>query len=346
MTHRAAPHDPGYTADDEEKSLWVYLENGEGRLAPVSLEILGKARELADRAGWPLVALLCGHDVTSLAAQAREAGADEIVLIEDPLLAEFTVDAYAAAVCQAVTHRRPSILLAGATPNGRDLAGRLAVRLRTGLNADCTALDLDPTTGRLTSEVTGFGGGVLAMLAIPVRRPQMATVRPGVFPPARLDPHRTGRVTRLASGLRPEDLWTRVVERQIGEQIDLTQAKVLVCGGRGIDGDFALLRELADLLGGDVGATRPPVDQGYIERERQVGQTGLVCRPKIAFALGISGAFHFVVGIEHAEVVVAVNLDPDAPIFEAADFGIVGDVAQIVPALVRILRAEREPVHA
>lgn len=346
MTASAPALAPGYSIENENRTLWVYLEQRAGELEPVSLEILGKARELADQAGWPLVGLLCGSDVAHMAPQAGAAGADRVVVADDPLLRHFTVDAYAKVAYQAIAEARPSVFLAGATPNGRDLAGRLAVRLRTGLNADCTALSLDPATGLLTSEVTGFGGGVLALLEIPRCRPQMATVRPGVFPPAVLDKQRKADEIRLAVDLDPVTLWTRVVERQVGAQVDLTQAPILVCGGRGIDGDFASLRALAELFGGEVGATRPPVDQGFIERERQVGQTGVVCRPRVALALGISGAFHFVVGIEHAEIVVAVNNDPDAPIFDVADYGIVGDAAKVIPELVRLLRAEREAVHA
>lgn len=346
MTPGAPSAPRTFTTADEVRSVWVYLEHRRGELEPVSLEILGKARMLADAAGWPVVGFLCGSDIARLASEATAAGADEVVVAEHPLLADFTVDAYARVLHEAVAEARPSILLAGATANGRDLAGRLAVRLRTGLNADCTALELDPDTGVLTSEVTGFGGGVLALLEIPRCRPQMATVRPGVFPLPTLEPRGAGRVTRRKVHLQAQQLWTRIVQREVGAQLDLTQSPILVCGGRGMDGDFGLLRELAALLGGEVGATRPPVDQGYIERERQVGQTGVVCRPRVAFALGTSGAFHFVVGIERAEVVVAVNNDPDAPIFDFADYGIVGDVAQVVPALIRSLRAERERVHA
>jgi electron transfer flavoprotein alpha subunit len=198
----------------------------------------------------------------------------------------------------------------------------------------------------LTSDVTGFGGGVVALLQIPRCRPQMATVRPGVFPQATETARPSGKIVRIPVSLRPDVVRTKVIERTQGARLDLTQAKVLVCGGRGVDGDFATLRHLAELLGGDVGATRPPVDDGHIERERQVGQTGVICRPNVALALGISGAFHFVVGIEAADIVVAVNQDADAPIFEVADYGIVGDVSAIVPALIEALRAERVADHA
>lgn len=240
---------------------------------------------------------------------------------------------------------KPSIFLVGATPDGRDLAGRLAVRLRTGLNADCTGLDLDPD-GVLISEVSGFGGGVLALIQMARHRPQMATVRPGVFAPLEPDYSREGKVQHLAIDLVEEMVPTQILERMAGQGVDLGRAPVLIAGGRGVDGDFEMLRELAELLGGEVGATRPPVDEGHIERERQIGQTGVVCSPKIALCCGISGAFHFVVGIEKADIVIAINSDPEAPIFEYADYCILGDVHEVLPAFTALLKREREVDYA
>lgn len=331
-----------YGVAEEQQALWVFLEHSRNSLQGVSLELLSKGRHLADEAGWPLVGLLLGHKVEGIAAEALSYGADEIRVADHPLLASFTVDAYTHVVNQAVIEGKPSILLFGATPDGRDLAGRLAVRLRAGLNADCTDLSIDPARGILTCEVTGFGGGVLALLEAPAHRPQMATVRPGVFPKSEPSQPKGGEVVKLPVDVPEEIITTRIVEESIGEGVDLTQAEVLVCGGRGIEGDFAMLEDLCELVGGEVGATRPPVDDGYIERERQVGQTGVVCRPKVAMALGISGAFHFVVGIQNADVVVAINSDPEAAIFEFSDYCVVGDVSQLVPALIETLRSERE----
>jgi electron transfer flavoprotein alpha subunit len=335
-----------YTADDERKAIWVYLEQTDGNLEGVALELLGKARLLADEAGWSLAGLLCGDDVGRLTEQAFMHGADEVWLAEHPLLADFTVDAYARATFSALMKGKPSVFLAGATPNGRDLAGTLAVRLRTGLNADCTDLRLDAERGVLISEVTGFGGGVLALLEMPDHRPQMATVRAGVFPVGEADSGRTGQVIEVPVELSAEVMRTRVVERVRGQRVDLTQAPALVCGGRGINGDFAMLEKLASSLDGEVGATRPPVDEGLIGRERQVGQTGVVCRPKVAFACGISGAFHFVVGIQNAGTVVAINTDAEAPIFEFSDYCVVGDASRIVPALIEALEHQREGSRA
>jgi electron transfer flavoprotein alpha subunit len=335
-----------YGVADEEKTIWVFLEQCDGVLEGVSLELLSKGRELADSAGWTLIGLLMGSKVKDLAEEAFARGADEVWLSDHALLEHFTVEAYTHVAFHAIAEGKPSIFLCGATPNGRDLAGRLAVRLKTGLNADCTDLRLDVESGLLTSEVTGFGGGVLALLQAPDHRPQMSTVRPGVFPPGEAEHPRQGKLVRFPARLKKSMIRSRILERNVGGGVDLTQTPVLICGGRGIDGDFDMMRQLADLMDGEVGATRPPVDDGHIERERQVGQTGVVCRPKIAISCGISGAFHYVVGIQEAEVAVAINTDPEAPIFEFSDYCIVGDVSEIVPALIQALRTEREVTHA
>lgn len=330
-----------YSVDEASPTLAVWMEvEGDG-LHSVSLELLSQVRALAEACGWPVAALLLGRDVAGLAATAIAHGADEVWLMEHDLLAEFTVEGYTRAVFDALMQQKPSVFLCGATHHGRDLAGRLAVRLRTGLNADCTDLRLDPEGGVLISEVSGFGGGVLALLEMREHRPQMATFRPGVFPLGEPDAQRRGEVFPLPVTLAPDDIHTRVVERVVGERLDLTQTPALVVGGRGVEGDFALLRELADLLGGEVGATRPPVDEGHIERERQIGQTGVVCRPEVAVVCGASGAFHFVVGIQDAGTVIAINTDPEAEIFNHADYCVVGDVHAVVPALIQQLRVVR-----
>lgn len=326
----------------ESKAIWVYLEFETGGLSGVSKELIAKGRQVCDQFGWGLSGLLLGREVGEIAAEGFSHGLDEIWLGDDPQLEDFTIEAYSAVAYEALMGAKPSVFLLGATPNGRDLAGRLAVRLRTGLNADCTDLYLDPETERLVCEVSGFGGGVLALIEMAEHRPQMATVRPGVFSAGGGDYKRHGKIIDLEINLDPENLTTKLVERSIGEEIDLTNVPVLVAGGRGMDGDFKSLSRLAALLGGEIGATRPPVDEGHIERERQIGQTGVVCSPKVAICCGISGAFHFVVGIEKAEVVVAINSDPEALIFDHADYCVIGDVHQIVPALIEALSTERE----
>jgi electron transfer flavoprotein alpha subunit len=331
-----------YGVDQETKSIWIYLEVDGDRLAAVSLELIAKGREVCDQLGWHLVGLLLGHEIIDLAATGFSHGLDEIWLGDDPLLEYFNIEGYTLAAQQAITAAKPSVFWLGATPDGRDLAGRLAVRLRTGLNADCTDLYMNPDDERLVCEVSGFGGGVLALIEMAEHRPQMATVRPGVFSPSRPDENRTGKIVNLDLNLSEDKIDTRAIVRSFGEQVDLTGAEVLVAGGRGIDGDFEMLGKLAEILGGEIGATRPPVDEGHIERERQIGQTGVVTSPKVAICCGISGAFHFVVGIEKADLVVAINSDPEALIFDYADYCIVGDVHEIVPAMIASLAREQE----
>jgi electron transfer flavoprotein alpha subunit len=335
-----------YNPGEERKSILVYLEHEGGVLANVSLELLGQGREMADQLHWSLAGLLMGHRVADLAHEAIAYGVDEVWLGEHPLLQFFTIEAYAHTAFQAVSDGKPSVFLLGATPNGRDLAGRLAVRLRTGLNADCAGLWIDPDSGVLVSEVSGFGGGVLALIEMRTHRPQMATVRPGVFTPLEMDRNRNGKVIEIPLVLEDDMIRTHVVEREVGSGIDLTRTPVIVAGGRGIEGDFLMLQKLADLLGGDIGATRPPVDEGHIERQRQIGQTGVVCSPEVAICCGISGAFHFVVGIEKANTVIAINSDPEAPIFDYADYCIVGDVHQIIPEIITALESKGEIAHA
>lgn len=327
-----------YGPQQENKAIWVYVEQHEGVIEKVSIELLNKGRDLADETGWPLAGLLAGSQVYGLAQSIIAIGADQVLLLDHPLLARFCVDTYAAAVNQAILSRKPSIFLLGATTAGRDLAGRLAVRLRTGLNADCTDLRLRDDTGILVCEVSGYGGGVLALIEMQSHRPQMATVRPGVFAAGQQDPSRSGQVVEFPVELSEIPAAARLVSRVVGEGIDLSAAPVLIAGGRGVDGNFDMLRDLAGLLEGEVGATRPPVDEGYIERERQIGQTGVVCRPKVAIVCGASGAFHFVVGIQEADLVIAINSDPGAPIFDYADYAVVGDVQELVPALIKALR--------
>jgi electron transfer flavoprotein alpha subunit len=320
------------------RGIWVYLEHEGGRLESVSLELLGKARVLADVAGEPLTGLILGAGTPALAAEAARYNVDEIITIDHPLLEPYTTDACLQAAHRAITQGEPNILLLGATPNGRDLAGRLAVRLRTGLTADSTAMEIQPgDTGAilLCCEVTGFGGGIAAIIACKTRRPQMATVRPGVFPPPQPgEPRPNLRITKIPVSIHPETVRTRIIERKLESQGDLTRAKRLVIGGAGVRGQFALLEKLAQAIGAEIGATRVAVDHGWITKEAMIGQTGYVTRPKVALACGVSGALQFMVGIQDAETVIAINSDPEAPIFEQADYCITEDLFQILPPLI------------
>jgi electron transfer flavoprotein alpha subunit len=328
-----------YNPAEAANAIWVWIEEEHDQLANVSIELLSKCRSLADEQGWPLVGLLITDSFKPGGHQSISRRVDELILIEHALLGDFSVEGFTQAAYEAIMAFKPAILILGATVNGRDLAGRLAVRLRTGLNADCTDIEIDPDTGYLVCQVSGYGGGILALIETATHRPQMATVRPGVYKRSDRPENKKGKIARCQVDIPDEIIATTIVEESIGDSIDLTQADVVIAGGRGMGGQFDTLSELARLLDGEVGATRPPVDDGHIDRERQIGQTGVICRPKLAIACGISGAFHFVVGIDEADTVIAVNVDPEAPIFEHVDYYVVADALEIVPKIVDIIRS-------
>jgi electron transfer flavoprotein alpha subunit len=331
---------PAYSLD-KASGLWVFLEQEGGRLEGVALELLGKGNLLAQARGLPLTGLLLGEGVEEAAREAIAHGADHVLAADDPLLAVYTTDAYTDVAAGIILERKPETLLIGATPNGRDLAGRLAVRLRTGLTADCTGLAWEDGSGLLLGEVTGFGGGVMASIKCPRHRPQMATVRPGIFPLPAADRGRAGRVEVVPVSLDAGRVKTEIIERVRREGVDITRAKVLVAGGRGVKGDFAPLVELARLLGGEVGASRVACDLGWIGRDRQIGQTGFVARPKLALVCGVSGATQFTVGIKDAEFIVAINSDAEAPIFDDSDLCVVDDLFPVLEALIAELKRGR-----
>lgn len=331
--------EPSYRAE-QASGLWVFLEHQDGLLEPVSLELLGKARQLADESHRTVTGVLLGYEIGQLAVPAVASGADEVVVAESAILRHYTTDPYTKVMTEIILDRKPDILLLGATANGRDLAGRLAVRLRTGLTADCTDLALDQDD-LLVGQVTGFGRGILAGILCPQHRPQMATVRPGVFPRPAPDQWRKGRIQRVSVRLSKADAPVEMLRRSTTRGGDITAAERLVIGGRGVDGNFELLRNLAALIDADIGASRVAVDQGWVEHDRMIGQTGYVTRPKLAIVCGVSGAMQFTVGIQDAETVVAINLDPEAPIFEAADYCIVDDALQVLPPLVEAIREQQ-----
>ena len=324
--------EPSYTPE-QASGIWVLLEHEEGEFAPVSVEMLGKARELAGRTGAELTGLVIGDAIDGMLQRAASLDLDRVFGVSHPLLARFTAEAYTHAAAQAVRARRPDIFLLGATPYGRDLAGRLAVVLRTGLTADCTDLDLDKASGLLLGEVSGFGGGILATIKCEQHRPQMATVRPGVFRDLGTSRDQPAPVEMIPVDVPEPACPVTVVARHRHEGVDISRAERLVVAGRGFRGDAALVEALARALGAEVGATRGAVDEGWMPRERQVGQTGVIARPKLALVCGASGASQFTVGIDEAELVVAVNQDPEAPIFEQADLCVVDDLFPVVRAL-------------
>lgn len=324
--------------------IWVVAELVGERLAPVSLQLLGKARQLADQAGGQVVAVLFGHEIEHWAQDLIDYGANEVILADHPELAYYRTLPYARALTRLVQEKKPNVVLLGATSFGRDLAPRVAARLETGLTADCLDLSLDKD-GLLVQTKPSYGDNVMVDIVIPEHRPQMATVRPNVFPlPERST--RTGKVTTAPVDLQPEDLIT-VVKEIIAEKQEaarIEDADVIVCGGRGMGSkeNFEQLYALADALGGVVGATRPPVDEGWIDGAFQIGQSGKMVAPKLLITCGVSGAVQFTVGMEKSKVVVAINKDANAPIFNFATYGIVGDVKEIIPVLLQEIKATAE----
>jgi len=334
----------------EQKSVWVYIEQTDGRIADVSLELTGKARDLADQLGYEVVGLLCGHGVKELARDVIRHGADRVLLADHPELAHYRTLPCARVAITEARRRQPEIFLVGGTPNGRDFAPRVASALRCGLTADCTDLQIgdyylrreDKTFKDLLYQIRpAFGGNLIATIVNPNTRPQMATVREGVMRMPAADTSRTGVVEELTPEFEPGDFALEVLSRQVRHStVKLKDAPVIVAGGAGISGadEFALLRDLANLLGGEVGASRAAVDAGMIGREFQVGQTGTTVRPRLYIAAGISGAIQHRAGMDQSSKIIAINTDPNAPMFQIAHYRIVGDVGEVVPMIIKALR--------
>ena len=320
-----------------DNDIWVYLQTDDGTIAPVSDEILGKAVSLADEIGTGVTGILPGSpaDIDGLADHAIARGADVVLQLEDDLLEVYRPETFVSAVATAVEDGDPSMLLIPATHNGVDLAGRLAVRLDTGLNADVVRLVVDDD-GNLVGGVPAFAGGILAMVRV-TGRPQMSTVRPGVFTALEPDDSREGAVETIDPEIDEADVVTEVIDRNIGESVDLPSADVVVCAGRGFGGDLTLARELVEELGATLGVTRPLADEGLASRDRQVGSTGYSLKADVAICAGISGSVYFTSGLDDVDTVIAVNTDPDEPIFEHADYCIEGDLFEVLPALLEEL---------
>lgn len=324
------------------KNVYVFAEQREGKIQNVALELLGKARDLADALNEKVCAVLLGSGIKDLAATLIAHGADEVLLVDDPSLDVYTTEPYAQAIKAVVDAKKPGILLLGATTIGRDLGPRLAARMQTGLTADCTELDIEAETRHLMMTRPAFGGNLLATIMCTDHRPQMSTVRPGVMMAKPADAARKGTVEDFKVNFDRGKFRVKV-EKVVKEQknlVDITAAKVLVSGGRGVGSaeGFKKLEALAQVLGGEVSSSRAMVDAGVTEHARQVGQTGKTVRPDLYFALGISGAIQHLAGMEGADLIIAVNKDKFAPIFEVADMGIVGDLHKIVPALTAALK--------
>ncbi|MBU5488816.1 electron transfer flavoprotein subunit alpha/FixB family protein [Clostridium sp. MSJ-8] len=324
------------------KGVWVFAEQREGELQKVSLELLGEGRKVADKLGVKLTALLLGNNVAGLADKLAAHGADEVLVAEDKNLEHYTTDAYAKVICDLANEKKPGILFIGATFIGRDLGPRVAARLSTGLTADCTSIDVEVESGDLLATRPAFGGNLMATIACPAHRPQMATVRPGVFAAVDTDASKCN-IEKVAVQLADSDVRTKVVEtvKTKKDIIDISEAKIIVAGGRGVGSkeNFALLQELADVLGGVVAGSRAAVEKGWIENAYQVGQTGKTVKPSIYIAVGISGAIQHVAGMQDSDMIIAVNKDETAPIMKVADYGIVGDLKKVVPELIAQAKA-------
>ena len=332
------PERPEAAAEDLRayQGVWVWVEQFQGEAASISWEMVGQGRRLADQRGTTLSACVVGHNVEHVAKQAIAYGADRVFWVDDASLAVYRTQPYARTLVQLVRQYKPEIFLLGASSRGRDLAGSVATELYTGLTADCTGLDIDPETKLLRQTRPAFGGNIMATIISPNYRPQMATVRHRVFELPEMDASRQGQIVAVDPVLAEDDVATKVVEFIMEQgEVNLADAKIIVSGGRGVGGPegFAPIRELAEVLGGAVGASRAAVDAGWIPYAHQVGQTGRTVRPDLYIACGISGAVQHLAGMGTAKVIVAINKDPDAPIFGVANYGIVGDLFEVVPAL-------------
>lgn len=325
------------------KGVWVFAEQRDGELQKVALELLGKGRQIADKLGTPLTAVLLGSEVDSIAKDLVAYGADKVLYAEDKLLKHYTTDGYAKVICDLVNERKPEILFIGATFIGRDLGPRLAARLSTGLTADCTALDIDDETKNLLMTRPAFGGNLMATIVCGDHRPQMSTVRPGVFEKLSKDTSRKGEIEKVKVGLSDSDIRTKVEEvvKLAKDVMDISEAKILVSGGRGLGSKegFDLLKELANVLGGSIAGSRAAVDNGWVDKAYQVGQTGKTVRPQLYIACGISGAIQHLAGMQDSDYIIAINKDENAAIMKVADLAIVGDYNKVIPEMISQIKA-------
>lgn len=327
----------------EYQNIWVFIETFENKPKNVGLELLGQARRMADKLGERVGAVVICEEPDEAAKTAGEYGADDIYVIRGEQYRDFSTETYAFAMTRLIEKYKPSAILIGATNNGRDLGSRVAVRLHTGLTADCTELDIDPESRNVLYTRPAFGGNLMATILCAETRPQMGTVRPGAFKMCAPEPGRTGTIIEETVITPQEQIVTKLLEFIPVDQVGgmkLEEADIIVSGGKGLGKaeNFALLAELAKELNAAVGASRAAVDAGWISHVQQVGQTGKTVSPKLYIACGISGAIQHVAGMSAAEYVVAINKDPEAPIFRVADFGIVGDLFEIIPELTKRIR--------
>ncbi len=340
---------------EEYKGVYIYAQQVDNKISSIAFELIGKAKELAADLGTDVTAVLLGSNVKGLADELAEYGADKVIVVDDPELETYRTEPYAHALASVINEYKPEIMLVGATAIGRDLGPTVSARVQTGLTADCTVLEigdfpLNPTPGQeqkhnqLLMTRPAFGGNTIATIACPDNRPQMATVRPGVMQKLPREEGRKAEVIEYNPGFTPNNRYVEIlnVVKAVGSVKNIMDAKILVSGGRGVGSkeNFAILEELAEVLGGMVSCSRAVVENGWLPQDYQVGQTGKTVRPNVYFAIGISGAIQHVAGMEEADIIVAINKDEDAPIFDVADYGLVGDLNKIVPQLTAALKAE------
>ncbi|MDO4720896.1 MAG: electron transfer flavoprotein subunit alpha/FixB family protein [Peptostreptococcaceae bacterium] len=325
------------------KDIYVVVEQVDGVIQKVGIELIGIANTLAKDLGQEVVAVLMGDKVKDLTETLIHHGAQKVIYVEDPMLKDYATEPYTKALNAVIEAKSPEIVLYGATSIGRDLAPRVSARVHTGLTADCTKLEIDPETKLLLMTRPAFGGNIMATIICKEHKPQMATVRPGVMQALPKDTSKKGEVEEFKVAFEAKDMNIKIREvvKETHAKVDITEAKVLISGGKGIGSPeyFDVLKELADSLGGLVTSSRANVDAGWIGRERQVGQTGKTVRPDLYMACGISGAIQHLAGMEDSEFIVAINRDTHAPIFDVADLGVVGDLHQIMPLLIEKVKA-------
>ena len=340
---------------EQYKGVFVFAQQVDNVISGIALELIGKGKDLAKDLDTELTAVLVGSDVKDLAVELGEYGADRVIVVDDPELKEYRTEPYAHALASVIEKYKPEIFLVGATAIGRDLGPRVSARVHTGLTADCTVLEIgdfpiNPIPGKeqkhnqLLMTRPAFGGNTIATIACPDFRPQMATVRPGVMQKLPREVGRTAVVEEFNPGFTPDNKYVEILEvvKSVVDTVDIMDAKILVSGGRGVGSaeNFKLLDDLAEVLGGTVSCSRAVVDAGWKSKDLQVGQTGKTVRPNVYFAIGISGAIQHIAGMEEADIIIAINKDETAPIFDVADYGIVGDLNKILPSLTEKLKAE------
>lgn len=331
---------------EEYKGVWVFIEQNNGVIAPVSLELLGEGRKLADKLDVKLAGFMMGDGIKPLASTVFEYGADKLYLYDDSILHHYRTETYMQAVLECSLKYKPEIILYGATPTGKDLASAVATDLATGLTADTTILDVNVENRLLEASRPAFGGNIMATILCKKHRPQMATVRPKVMKALPPEAGRRGELIEETLSLKEENFRTKVLEivRETTKKSRLDEADIVVAGGKGL-GDaagFQLIHQLATVLGASVGASRDVVEAGWATHDQQVGQTGLTITPKIYFAIGISGAIQHIVGMQNSGLIIAINKDPEASIFNSCHYGIVGDAFEIVPMLIEEFNAVLE----